>query len=175
MLFVRMPSILSPRWVWVESICRPKRSLAFLTVRPSMLALLVNVARGVSLCSYDRRADARHCLLRAAALCYARRVSAGYRRCVMSHPDAFSLRRDFMLGKASAPIYAFEDAAALSRCACAVAIGAFDGVHRGHRHLIDQMVADAHERGNRCYRGNLRSRSRYRSVCCSCAQADARR
>ena len=46
----------------------------------------------------------------------------------MSHPDAFSLRRDFMLGKASAPIYGLEDVAALSRCACAVAIGAFDGV-----------------------------------------------
>lgn len=65
----------------------------------------------------------------------------------MSHPDAFSLKRDFMLGKASAPIYALEDAAALSHCECAVAIGAFDGVHRGHRHLIDQMVADARERG----------------------------
>ena len=65
----------------------------------------------------------------------------------MSHPDAFSLRRDFILGKALAPIYALKDAAALSHCACAVAIGAFDGVHRGHRHLIHQMVADARERG----------------------------
>ena len=40
-----------------------------------------------------------------------------------------------------------QDAVALSHCECAVAIGAFDGVHRGHRHLIHQMVADARERG----------------------------
>ena len=43
MPFVPMPSILSPRSDSAGSICRKKRSLAFLTVRPSTLALLVNV------------------------------------------------------------------------------------------------------------------------------------
>ena len=65
----------------------------------------------------------------------------------MSRPDSYSLRSDFMLDALSAPVYMLEDAGALSRCACAIAIGAFDGVHRGHRHLIERMVADAHGRG----------------------------
>lgn len=65
----------------------------------------------------------------------------------MSRPDSYSLRSDFMLDQPSAPVYMLEDAGVLSRCACAIAIGAFDGVHRGHRHLIERMVADAHGRG----------------------------
>ena len=40
---------------------------------------------------------------------------------------------------------AFDDCACLG--AASIAIGVFDGVHRGHRELIDAVVRDARARG----------------------------
>lgn len=66
------------------------------------------------------------------------------------------LARDVLAGEA-APIYRLGSAPAaaaghsaapwLSNLSCAVAIGAFDGCHIGHRELVRRTVADARARG----------------------------
>ncbi|MBE6469599.1 MAG: riboflavin biosynthesis protein RibF [Coriobacteriaceae bacterium] len=58
------------------------------------------------------------------------------------------LRRDFIIGGAPAPIRTLargSDARAV--LPAVIAIGAFDGLHRGHGFLIDRAVADARARG----------------------------
>lgn len=62
--------------------------------------------------------------------------------------DETSLRRDFLLDGDPAPVYRLGvDPVPGAPLSCAVAIGAFDGVHLGHRHLIDRTVADARAHG----------------------------
>lgn len=63
-------------------------------------------------------------------------------------PLAARLRRDFIIGGAPAPIRTLARGAAERKMLPAViAIGAFDGLHRGHRYLIERAVADARARG----------------------------
>ena len=58
------------------------------------------------------------------------------------------LRRDFLVSASAAPVYRPDRAPKLpAEFPCAIAIGAFDGVHRGHRELLAATVRDARDRG----------------------------
>lgn len=66
----------------------------------------------------------------------------------MSDLDIAALRRDFLVCAGSAPIYRpGREPAPPEGLSCAIAIGAFDGVHRGHRELLAATVRDAREHG----------------------------
>ncbi len=67
-------------------------------------------------------------------------------------PDRSELVRDFMLESGGAPLYRLDDSARSAVLPpAAIAIGAFDGMHRGHADLIARTVADARERGVAAY------------------------
>ena len=71
----------------------------------------------------------------------------------MNEHETDLLRRDFLLWGRPAPVWGPDRAGGplaaqgSGRMACCIAIGAFDGLHRGHRDLIDRTVADARARG----------------------------
>lgn len=58
-----------------------------------------------------------------------------------------ALRRDFLFAQPRARILYLNSESYDQQLTCTVAIGAFDGVHMGHRHLLQQAVNDARERG----------------------------
>lgn len=58
-----------------------------------------------------------------------------------------ALRRDFLCAQPRARILYLNSESYDQQLTCSVAIGAFDGVHMGHRHLLQQAVNDARERG----------------------------
>ncbi len=58
-----------------------------------------------------------------------------------------ALRRDFLFSQPRARILHLDSNDCDQQLTCVVAIGAFDGVHLGHRHLLQQAVNDARERG----------------------------
>lgn len=64
-------------------------------------------------------------------------------------PPVGELRRDFLLARSHAPIFHIEGKR--EDCprdlACVIAIGAFDGCHRGHLDLLRHAIDDARERG----------------------------
>ena len=62
--------------------------------------------------------------------------------------DVGQLRRDFLVSASAAPIFRPDRAPKPpADYPCAIAIGAFDGVHLGHRELLTATVRDARERG----------------------------
>ena len=66
----------------------------------------------------------------------------------MSRDAVDLLRRDFLLEGEPAPVLdAGEGVPGAERLPCCITIGAFDGMHRGHRDLIGKMVGDACSRG----------------------------
>ena len=66
----------------------------------------------------------------------------------MTSIDISRLRRDFLVSASAAPIYRPDRAPKPpADYPCAIAIGAFDGVHRGHQELLAATVRDARERG----------------------------
>lgn len=81
-------------------------------------------------------------------LCHGARVSAGNRRCSMML-SARELARIFFAGESDeARIVAadtFDECEHLG--AASIAIGVFDGVHRGHQELIAALVGDARAHG----------------------------
>lgn len=58
-----------------------------------------------------------------------------------------ALRRDFLFSQPRARIMYLNSELPSQQLTCVIAIGAFDGVHLGHRHLLQQAVNDARERG----------------------------
>ena len=62
-------------------------------------------------------------------------------------PSKDELRRDFLCTANERPIFTLEEARAQGPLGPAsIAIGAFDGVHAGHRELIDRTVSEARYR-----------------------------
>lgn len=61
--------------------------------------------------------------------------------------DVHALRSDFLLGASASPVLFLGKCDFAAPLPCCIAIGAFDGVHEGHRMLIDRTVADARNRG----------------------------
>lgn len=57
------------------------------------------------------------------------------------------LRRDFLLAGEPCRVIRADGPASEEPRAASIAIGAFDGVHRGHRHLLRKTVEDARARG----------------------------
>ena len=67
-------------------------------------------------------------------------------------PSKDELRRDFLCTANERPIFTLEEARAQGPLGPAsIAIGAFDGVHAGHRELIDRTVSEARSCGRAAY------------------------
>lgn len=65
--------------------------------------------------------------------------------------DGHELARDFLLSKPAGRAFRLDGTGVPDKpAACAVAIGAFDGFHRGHQELLSLTAAYAHEHGLRC-------------------------
>ena len=62
--------------------------------------------------------------------------------------DIRLLRRDFLWHGSAAPVYRLDTGALPDKpIACSICIGAFDGLHLGHRRLLGLTIADARDRG----------------------------
>ena len=61
------------------------------------------------------------------------------------------LRRDLLMAGDVAPVWYLDGSRALELGDAVIAIGAFDGVHRGHGELMRRTVSDARTRGMRAY------------------------
>lgn len=57
------------------------------------------------------------------------------------------LERDFLIATSGAPVVRLDGNAPVDLGDAVIAIGAFDGIHIGHRSLIERTVADARRRG----------------------------
>lgn len=66
-------------------------------------------------------------------------------------PLVDELRRDLLMAGDVAPVWYLDGSRALELGDAVIAIGAFDGVHRGHGELMRRTVSDARARGMRAY------------------------